>query len=132
MSIFAQPPAGGRGGLFEMQCGKATLAGTTVTADPRKGILSLKKSEDGLMHLIWKDRTTNAVEEDLIVFPGDATLRHLDVCKDGYVMLLEFTQTKRKLFFWSHETLSLTLITLALTLTRSGARRGLTSRSRRT
>ena len=101
MSIFAQPPAGGRGGLFEMQCGKATLAGTTVTADPRKGILSLKKSEDGLMHLIWKDRTTNAVEEDLIVFPGDATLRHLDVCKDGYVMLLEFTQTKRKLFFWS-------------------------------
>ena len=132
MSIFAQPPAGGRGGLFEMQCGKATLAGTTVTADPRKGILSLKKSEDGLMHLIWKDRTTNAVEEDLIVFPGDATLRHLDVCKDGYVMLLEFTQTKRKLFFWSHETLSLTLITLALTLTRSGARRGWTSRSRRT
>ena len=103
MSIFAQPPAGGRGGLFEMQCGKATLAGTTVTADPRKGILSLKKSEDGLMHLIWKDRTTNAVEEDLIVFPGDATLRHLDVCKDGYVMLLEFTQTKRKLFFWSQE-----------------------------
>ena len=41
MSIFAQPPAGGRGGLFEMQCGKATLAGTTVTADPRKGILRL-------------------------------------------------------------------------------------------
>ena len=132
MSIFAQPPAGGRGGLFEMQCGKATLAGTTVTADPRKGILSLKKSEDGLMHLIWKDRTTNAVEEDLIVFPGDATLRHLDVCKDGYVMLLEFTQTKRKLFFWSHETLSQTRIALALTVTRSGARRGWTSRSLRT
>ena len=86
-----------------MQCGKATLAGSTVTADPRKGLLSLKKSEDGLMHLVWKDRATSAVEEDLIVFPGDATLRHLDVCKDGYVMLLEFTQTKRKLFFWSQE-----------------------------
>lgn len=103
MSIFAQPPAGARSGLFEMQCGKATLAGSTVTADPRKGLLSLKKSEDGLMHLVWKDRATSAVEEDLIVFPGDATLRHLDVCKDGYVMLLEFTQTKRKLFFWSQE-----------------------------
>lgn len=103
MSIFAQPPAGARSGLFEMQCGKATLAGSTVTADPRKGLLSLKKSEDGLMHLVWKDRTSNAVEEDLIVFPGDATLRHLDACKDGYVMLLEFTQTKRKLFFWSQE-----------------------------
>ena len=103
MSIFAQPPAGARSGLFEMQCGKATLAGTTVTADPRKGLLSLKKSEDGLMHLVWKDRATNAVEEDLIVFPGDATIRHLDVCKDGYVMLLEFTQTKRKLFFYARQ-----------------------------
>ena len=103
MSIFAAQPQGARGGLFEMQCGKATLAGSTVTADPRKGLLSLKKSEDGLMHLVWKDRTSNAVDEDLIVFPGDATLRHLAQCQDGYVMLLEFTQTKRKLFFWSQE-----------------------------
>jgi len=104
MSIFAaQAQGGARGGLFEMQCGKATLAGTTVTADPRKGLLSLKKSEDGLMHLVWKDRSSQAVEDDLIVFQGDATLRHLAQCKDGYVMLLEFTQTKRKLFFWSQE-----------------------------
>jgi hypothetical protein len=103
MSIFAAQPQGGRSGLFEMHCGKCTLAGTTVTSDPRKGALVLKKSEDGLMHLIWKDRGTQAVEDDLIVFQGDATLRHLPQCKDGFVMLLEFTQTKRKLFFWSQE-----------------------------
>merc|ERR1719217_699753 len=55
------------------------------------------------MHLTWKDRTNQTVEDDLIIFQGDATIRHLPQCKDGYVMLLEFTQTKRKLFFWSQE-----------------------------
>jgi len=104
MSIFAAANApAGRSSIFEMQAGKATLAGTTVSADPRKGIMALRKSEDGLMHLTWKDRTNQTVEDDLIIFQGDATIRHLPQCKDGYVMLLEFTQTKRKLFFWSQE-----------------------------
>jgi len=78
------------------------LQGTTVTPDTRKGMLLLRKSEDGLMHLIWKDRTSNTVEDDLIIFQGDATLKHVPQCKDGFVMLLEFT-TGRRLFFWSQE-----------------------------
>ena len=97
MSIFAAQPQGGRSGLFEMHCGKCTLAGTTVTSDPRKGALVLKKSEDGLMHLIWKDRNAGTVVDDLIVFEGDATIRRVDECKDGFGMLLEFSQTARKL-----------------------------------
>ena len=60
--------------MFQMKAGKATLAGTTVTSDARKGLLVLRKSDDGLMHLIWQDRTTGTVEDDLIVFPGDASL----------------------------------------------------------
>ena len=102
MSLFGAPAAN-PSSLFQMKAGKATLAGTTVTSDARKGLLVLRKSEDGLMHLIWQDRTTGTVEDDLIVFPGDASLRHLPAAKDGFTMLLEFT-TGRKLFFWSQET----------------------------
>jgi len=79
------------------------IEGTTVTSDPRKGLLVLRKAEDGLMHLIWKDRQANSVVDDLIVFEGDATIRQLDECKDGFALLLEFSQTARKLFFYSQE-----------------------------
>lgn len=98
-----QQAAAGVAPLAQMKCGKMNLGGTTVTADPRKGLLVLRKSEDGLMHLIWKDRTADSVVEDLIVFEGDASIRRLEECKDGYAMLLEFSQTARKLFFYSQE-----------------------------
>ena len=65
------------------------LENTTVTPDARKGLLVLRKSEDGLMHLIWKDRAAGTVVDDLIVFEGDATMRRLDECPDGFAMLLE-------------------------------------------
>jgi len=93
----------GASSLVQMKCGKMNLAGTTISSDARKGMLALRKSEDGLMHLIWKDRTANQVVDDLIVFEGDASIRRLDECKDGYGMLLEFSQTARKLFFYSQE-----------------------------
>jgi len=102
--MFGVPQvAAGAAPLAQMKCGKMNLGGTTVTADPRKGLLVLRKSEDGLMHLIWKDRTADSVVEDLIVFEGDASIRRLEECKDGYAMLLEFSQTARKLFFYSQE-----------------------------
>ena len=37
------------------------------------------------------------------VFEGDATMRHVEECDDGFAMLLEFSQTARKLFFYSQE-----------------------------
>ena len=74
---------------------------TRVTADPRKGKITVKRGEDDLMHLIWTDREQGAFiycflvfflirclfsilmpvpypcagrqEDDLIIFPGDAT-----------------------------------------------------------
>jgi hypothetical protein len=103
--MFGMPSAQGMGGgnLFQMKAGRLNLAGTTLTADTRKGLLILRKAEDGLMHLIWKDRNAGTVEDDLIVFEGDATIRNLDACKDGFAMLLEFSQTARKLFFYSQE-----------------------------
>mmetsp|Transcript_22591 Transcript_22591/g.74504 ORF Transcript_22591/g.74504 Transcript_22591/m.74504 type:complete len:263 (+) Transcript_22591:112-900(+) len=101
-SIFGAPQPAASNVLLQMKAGKLTQSGTTVTADPRKGLLLLQKSDDDLMHLIWKDRSSNTVEDDLIIFQGDATLKHLPQCKTGYAMLLEFT-TGRKSLFWSQE-----------------------------
>ena len=101
--MFGAPPPGAAP-LLSMKAGKMTMEGSTVTADPRKGLLVLRKAEDGLMHLIWKDRDNGgAVVDDLIVFEGDATMRHVEECNDGFAMLLEFSQTARKLFFYSQE-----------------------------
>ena len=99
-SLFGAPAA--PSALFSMKAGKMALAGTTVTSDDRKGMLLIRKADDGLMHLIWQDRGAGTVEDDLIVFPGDATMRQIPACKDGFAMVLEFT-TGRKLFFWSQE-----------------------------
>ena len=101
-NMFGAARPSGPSPLVEMKAGKLSLEGTTVTADPRKGVLLVRKSDDNLMHLQWKERNASTVEDDLIVFHGDATLRHLPQCKDGYAMLLEFT-TGRRLFFWSQE-----------------------------
>lgn len=101
-SIFGEARTQGASALLTIKAGKMQLSGSTVTPDPRKGVVTIRKSEDGLMHFAWKDRTTNNVEDDLIIFHGDAQLKHVPQCKDGFVMLLEFT-TSRRLFFWSQE-----------------------------
>ena len=102
-SIFGAPQPAASNVLLQMKAGKLTLENTTCTADARKGLLVLRKAEDGLMHLIWKDRNAGTVVDDLIVFEGDATIRQIEECKDGFAMLLEFSQTARKLFFYSQE-----------------------------
>ena len=82
--MFGAMPAAANGPLLQMKAGKMTLENTRVTADDRKGLLILRKSEDGLMHLIWKDRNAGTVVDDLIVFEGDATIRQIDECTDGF------------------------------------------------
>ena len=48
--------------LVEFRAGKMKLAGSTVTADTRKGLVYMKlASEDGLLHFYWKDRKNSQV-----------------------------------------------------------------------
>ena len=35
----------------------------TVDCDPTKGAILLSNGEDGLLHFMWKNRSTNEVEE---------------------------------------------------------------------
>eukprot|EP01125_Pyxidicula_operculata_P005005 TRINITY_DN1845_c0_g1_i1.p1 TRINITY_DN1845_c0_g1~~TRINITY_DN1845_c0_g1_i1.p1 ORF type:complete len:321 (+),score=65.38 TRINITY_DN1845_c0_g1_i1:119-964(+) len=72
-----------------------------VTADKRKGLVQLKNA-DGLMHFVWKDRTTGTEEDNLIIFPSEATFRKVEEAQ-GRVYLLEFKTSDKKLFFWMQE-----------------------------
>ncbi|KAJ3051932.1 adhesion regulating molecule 1 [Rhizophlyctis rosea] len=91
---FGQTP----GNLVQIRAG---WSGTTVTPEDRKGLLYLRQ-EDDLMHLCWKDRKTNAVEDDLIIFPHDAQL-HKVTQSNGRVYVLKFQSSSQRLFFWLQE-----------------------------
>ncbi|KII86922.1 hypothetical protein PLICRDRAFT_31067 [Plicaturopsis crispa FD-325 SS-3] len=68
-----------------------------VDPDPAKGAIVLKK-EDGLLHFIWKNRTTNVVDEDLILFPSDATFAKVTQSPGGRTYVLKFSSSNQRHF----------------------------------
>ena len=58
--------------------------------------------EDQLIHFCWKDRTNEAVEEDLILFPEEAEFKKIPIAKER-VYMLQFKSSSRKLFYWMQE-----------------------------
>eukprot|EP01129_Flabellula_baltica_P014590 TRINITY_DN7020_c0_g1_i1.p1 TRINITY_DN7020_c0_g1~~TRINITY_DN7020_c0_g1_i1.p1 ORF type:complete len:320 (+),score=78.90 TRINITY_DN7020_c0_g1_i1:36-995(+) len=89
--------------LVEFKAGRMFIDDNTnvVTAEKRRGLVQLKQSPDGLVHFMWKDRVSGAVEHDLYLFPGDAVFRKV-VEANARVYLLDL-QSGRKLFFWMQE-----------------------------
>jgi hypothetical protein len=60
--------------------------GTTVTPDTRKGRIVVRTAEaDGCLHFTWSDRSSNATEaeDDLILFPGDATFSRVESARNN-------------------------------------------------
>ncbi|CAI5475229.1 unnamed protein product, partial [Closterium sp. Yama58-4] len=88
--------------LLEFRAGRMTVSGSTVKPDPRKGLFRLIRTEDLLLHLQWLDRTTQAVEEDMVVFPDEAKFEKV-AQSSGRVYVLSFNEDDRKLFFWMQE-----------------------------
>ncbi|CAI5534845.1 unnamed protein product [Closterium sp. Naga37s-1] len=88
--------------LLEFRAGRMSVSGSTVKPDPRKGLLRLIRTEDLLLHLQWLDRTTQAVEEDMVVFPDEAKFEKVSQ-SSGRVYVLSFNEDDRKLFFWMQE-----------------------------
>lgn len=90
--------------LVEFKAGKMTVKGKMVHADKRKGLVYVyQSSEDQLMHLCWKDRSTGVIEDDLIIFPDDIEYVHVPQCTTGRVYVLKFKSSNRKMFFWMQE-----------------------------
>ncbi|KAF9143408.1 hypothetical protein BG015_000433 [Linnemannia schmuckeri] len=90
--------------LLEFKAGRCfrTIGTDTVKPDPTKGLVYLEE-EDGLMHFFWKNRTSGEIEDDLILFPGDAELIAVPQCTTGRVVMLQFKSSSQKLFYWLQE-----------------------------
>ncbi|KAF9352914.1 adhesion regulating molecule 1 [Mortierella sp. AD094] len=90
--------------LLQFKAGRCFREGTTNTVQPdsTKGLVYMEKDDD-LLHFYWKNRTTNAVVDDLILFPGDAELKTVPECTTGRVVMLQFKSSSQKLFFWLQE-----------------------------
>merc|ERR1719341_1172529 len=74
-----------------------------VSPDKRKGMLMVTQSDDQLMHLQWKDRTSGTVEDDLILMPDDVEFKAVPACTTGRVFVLKFKGNDKKMFFWMQE-----------------------------
>ncbi|KAG0060918.1 hypothetical protein BGZ89_011869 [Linnemannia elongata] len=90
--------------LLEFKAGRCfrTTGTNIVKPDPAKGLVYLEE-EDGLMHFFWKNRTSGEIEDDLILFPGDAELIAVPQCTTGRVVMLQFKSSSQKLFYWLQE-----------------------------
>ncbi|KAJ7288419.1 adhesion regulating molecule [Mycena rebaudengoi] len=71
----------------------------TVEPSPVKGAIILTAGEDGLFHFTWKNRTTGVVDEDLILFPSDASFVKVSE-PSGRMYVLKFSSSNQRHFFW--------------------------------
>lgn len=81
------------------------LENKTLKPDPRKGLLRIVRSEEGLVHVQWLERTptgTSATPEvDVIVFPEECDFEQVG---NQRVYLLKFPNERdRDMFFWMQE-----------------------------
>ena len=97
------PPAAASKFLVEFKAGKMVMKGKEVHAIKKKGTLYLNQTEDSLIHLCWKDRTSGQLEDDLIIFPDDAEFKRVEQCKTGRVFVLKFKSSSRRNFYWMQE-----------------------------
>lgn len=91
--------------LVEFRAGKMTMEiGTSmVIPDKRKGLVQIQKTKDRLMHLVWQDRVTGEIEDDLIIFPHEIEFTRVTQCTTGRVYVLKFKSSSRRMFFWMQE-----------------------------
>ncbi|KAL1677883.1 proteasome complex subunit Rpn13 ubiquitin receptor-domain-containing protein [Schizophyllum commune] len=90
--------------LLAFKAGRALRREGTNFVDPSpiKGAVLLVRGDDELLHFIWKNRTTNNVEEDLILFPGDASFVKVGQA-GGRVYVLKFSSSDQRHFFWMQD-----------------------------
>ncbi|CAA7261356.1 unnamed protein product [Cyclocybe aegerita] len=75
-----------------------------IEPSPTKGAIYLTNGvEDGLLHFIWRNRVTNDIEEDLILFPFDASFVKVSQSPSGRVYVLKFSSSNQRHFFWMQD-----------------------------
>mmetsp|Transcript_13127 Transcript_13127/g.18139 ORF Transcript_13127/g.18139 Transcript_13127/m.18139 type:complete len:306 (-) Transcript_13127:220-1137(-) len=90
--------------IVEFKAGILKKNGTTVTADPRRGTVTLLESAaDGMTRIQWRTRPGGNLVTDLVVIPNDATVEKVPECKTGRVILVRMRSSQKMLFFWMQE-----------------------------
>lgn len=56
-----------------------------------------------MVHFQWKDRTTNALEDDFILMGSDIEWKKVDKCTTGRVFVLEMKDSHSLHFYWMQE-----------------------------
>ncbi|GAA5979346.1 hypothetical protein JCM21900_004846, partial [Sporobolomyces salmonicolor] len=88
--------------LLEFKAGRSFRQGDSnqVVSQPDRGLVYLQE-EDGLLHFYYKDLASQAIVEDLIIFPGDASLKVAD--RQHRVHVLKFNSSSARHFFWHQD-----------------------------
>ncbi|GAA5985653.1 hypothetical protein JCM10908_007058 [Rhodotorula pacifica] len=89
------------GRLMQFRAGRAVRQGDSNTVVPQseRGLVYLQE-DDGLLHFCYKDLATGQLEEDLIIFPGDASFHKT---RADRVHVLKFNSSSARHFFWHQD-----------------------------
>jgi len=109
-TLFPSRPTGATNALCHFHCGVMNASPIEgggkfkVSADKRKGLLTLERGQDGMLHLYWKTRPGVNTLEDYMILPGQQTFEKVDTGKDtDRVYLLQFKGQSKRRFFWMQE-----------------------------
>lgn len=73
-----------------------------VSADTRRGRIAMIRT-DGLLHFRWENRSNNEIEDDRIIFPGDAVFKRVKTGRENdRVYMLSF-QSGQKFMYWMQD-----------------------------
>ncbi|KAK2465227.1 hypothetical protein APHAL10511_002581 [Amanita phalloides] len=74
-----------------------------IVPNPTKGAIMLTRGDDELLHFIWKNRINDQIEEDLILFPTDASFERVPQASSGRIYVLRFSSSGQQHFFWMQD-----------------------------
>ncbi|GAA99234.1 uncharacterized protein L969DRAFT_23110 [Mixia osmundae IAM 14324] len=86
---------------ISLRAGRCQRRAETRWVDPlpERGLLYIEQ-EDDLTHLRWRDLATNAIVDDLILFPGDASFSKVSQSSTGRIYVLKFSSSSARHFYW--------------------------------
>ncbi len=106
-NVGSQP--GGAAPLMQFPAGKCVLTPSsngkfTVTADPRRGSVSISKGSDGLVHFKWTVQNGGSAEDDRMVFPGENVFKRVKTGRENdRVFMLQYITGNQRLMYWMQE-----------------------------
>ncbi|KAI9509213.1 adhesion regulating molecule [Russula earlei] len=93
-----------RSTILAFKAGRAFRREGTNVVEPRadKGAVVIERGDDEELHFMWKNRETEETEEDLILFPPDASFVSVPQAS-GRVYVLKFSSSDQRHFFWMQD-----------------------------